>query len=95
MELHESITNSNPNHKQLVTLNDMDRANEVNDFFLRFDSEKEATNLQVWLLRGGTWLHRAKLKKTADKNTFFSIHWGKHKFQMLLKGKIFYKNKSS
>lgn len=34
----KSITNMNSNHKHLVTLNDMDRANELNDFFLRFDS---------------------------------------------------------
>ena len=41
-----NITNMNPNRKQIVTMDDLTRANELNDFFLRFDIESSAKGLE-------------------------------------------------
>ena len=41
-----NITKMNPNCKPIVTMDDLTRANELNDFFLRFDIESSAKGLE-------------------------------------------------
>lgn len=41
---NEKVTNMNTEKIQMTTLNDLDRANELNDFFLRFNSNTSNNN---------------------------------------------------
>lgn len=36
----KSVTNMNPTKKQITTLDEQNKSNELNDLYLRFDQEK-------------------------------------------------------